>query len=128
MACPDCGQMTPKSAIMVDEYRTFMRLTQSFSAIADLSLVHMGGHLKQYERLSARLADGLSHLYMAFAVMQCFESSKASSDTLARLACQTCLFQAQEALFAFFDNYPHRFLAHSMRLKLFSMGTHYQQT
>lgn len=114
----------------------FMRLTFAFSFLADFSLIVLGGNLKRKERLSARLADALSHLYMFFAVYSYYqqEVNKHSKDSEkyrqtqethrihADWAMQYNLYHAQHALMAFCDNFSYRWLGKCLRFVLFPFG------
>ena len=55
---------------MRKEYQRLTRLSQAYAWLSDLSLIKLGGDLKRKERLSARLADGISYLYMAMAALR----------------------------------------------------------
>src|SRR5690606_29298328 len=57
------------------EYRKLTRLSHAFAWLSDGALMILGGSLKRKERLSARLADAMSYLYMAMAVLRRFEKS-----------------------------------------------------
>lgn len=114
----------------------FMRLTFAFSFLADFSLIVLGGNLKRKERLSARLADALSYLYMFFGVYSYFhhEVNKQPQDKNkysqvqeahqihADWAMRYNLYHAQRALIAFCDNFSYRFLGRCLRFLLFPFG------
>jgi len=107
----------------------FLRLTQSFAWIADLALVTMGGKLKRKERLSARLADAFSHLYLAmsvFADQQSYVESDALLQVQAQWAVQYCYAKTQAALIGFIREYPIRPLAWMMRLVVAPLGQTYK--
>ena len=56
----------PETAIY---YRQLTRFSASFACIADIALMRLGGSLKRKERLSARLGDILSLMYLCSAAM-----------------------------------------------------------
>lgn len=87
-------------------------LSVGLALTSDLTLMLMGGALKRRERLSARLGDVLSQLYLASAVVKYFvDSGKPESEKPAlEWTLQMCCYRAQEAFYGFFDN------AHSMIL------------
>ena len=118
----------PHSALKREAQR-LTRLTYAFAWIADFSLIYLGGDLKRKERLSARLGDAMSHLYMVLAVLryyqeQSVQEDKPSKDHLlhAKWAITYCLYQAQCAMIAFCDNFPQRFIGHLIRFILFPFG------
>src|SRR5690606_25645738 len=63
----------PGDARMGRHMRDIERLAAGFALLADLALLLLGGELKRRERLSARLGDVLSHLYLASACLKRFD-------------------------------------------------------
>jgi acyl-CoA dehydrogenase len=106
------------------EYQRLTRLSQAFAWLADLSLIYLGGELKRKERLSARLADGMSYLYMAMAVLRSAESNQNNPDELlhAKWAARYCFYHAQKAMIGFCNNFPAKFLGWLVRLVAFPFG------
>ena len=60
-------------ARLVPCYRAATRLSTAFALLADVSMFVLGGELKRRERLSARLGDVLSQLYLISATLKRFE-------------------------------------------------------
>ncbi|MDQ0324418.1 acyl-CoA dehydrogenase [Rhodopseudomonas julia] len=54
-------------------YRQLSRYSSAFAVVSDLALLTLGGSLKRKERLSARLGDILSELYLLSATLKRFE-------------------------------------------------------
>ncbi|MCT8266666.1 acyl-CoA dehydrogenase [Afifella sp. JA880] len=54
-------------------YRQLSRYSAAFAVVSDLALLTLGGSLKRKERLSARLGDILSELYLLSATLKRFE-------------------------------------------------------
>ncbi len=106
------------------EYRKMARLTYAFAWIADLSLMVLGGSLKRKERLSARMADALSYLYMAMAVLHYVEQQPESQDETvhAKWALQYSFHQAQKAMLDFAANFSNRLLGGLVRCVAFPLG------
>ncbi|WP_419419987.1 acyl-CoA dehydrogenase [Legionella sp. D16C41] len=106
------------------EYKYLARLSHAFAWLADLSLIYLGGDLKRKERLSARLADAMSYLYMAMASLRFYNhyNQQADLELHARWAITYCLFNAQKAMLLFCDNFPSRFLGGIMRFFAFPLG------
>lgn len=105
-------------------YQKVNRLSYAFAWLADLSLITLGGSLKRKERLSARLADGMSYLYMAMAALRLYEENKEHEDEKlhAQWAVRYCLYQSQKSMIAFCHNFPIRILGIFMRLWAFPFG------
>jgi acyl-CoA dehydrogenase len=106
------------------EYQRLARLSHSFAWLADLSLIYLGGDLKRKERLSARLADGMSYLYMAMATLRAYQQNEENPDEQlhAVWALRYCFYQAQKSMIAFCRNFPSKPLGFLMRLLAFPFG------
>ena len=118
----------PHSAL-TKESKRLTRLTYAFAWLADLSLIYLGGDLKRKERLSGRLADAMSYLYMVLGVLRFYqqqeaELGRASEDHLlhARWAIAYCFYHAQQSMIAFCDNFPQRIIGRILCFVLFPLG------
>jgi acyl-CoA dehydrogenase len=99
-------------------------LSAAFAFAADVTLLVVGGDLKRRERLSARLGDVLSELYLASAALWQHEQAGQPQDDLPllRWALDDCLCRAADALDGLFANYPKRWLGCLLRGLLFPTG------
>lgn len=99
-------------------------LSAAFAFAADVTLLVVGGDLKRRERLSARLGDVLSELYLASAVLWRHQQSGQPADDqpLLRWALDDCLARAGDALDDLFANYPRRWLGRLLRGLMFPTG------
>ena len=105
-------------------YQQLTRLSSAFAWAADVSMFVLGGSLKRRERLSARLGDILSQLYLASTVLKRFEDDGRPEDDLPLLhwALQDALNRTQEAFYGLFENLPNRLVAWALRLTIFPWG------
>ena len=105
-------------------FRALNRLATAFALLADCSMMLLGGELKRRERLSARLADVLSHLYLASAALKRYHDldSPAYLRPCVRWALEESLGNAEQALAERLDNFPSRVLAALLRLQVFPFG------
>src|SRR5260370_39572490 len=87
----------------------------------------LGGSLKRRERISARLGDVLSMLYLASATLKRFEDEGRQDADLPLLdwSLQDSLFRAAEALHGVLANYPVRLVGWFLRLVTFPLGRHF---
>ncbi|MEW8331862.1 MAG: acyl-CoA dehydrogenase [Candidatus Thiodiazotropha sp.] len=107
--------------------RYFQRLnwmSSSFALTADAALMTLGGSLKRKERLSARLGDMLSNLYIASATLKRYieEGEQVDDLPLMRWAMEDSLYRIQHALRGLLRNMPIRPLAWLLRLIIFPTG------
>jgi acyl-CoA dehydrogenase len=93
--------------------------------LSDIAMLSLGSDLKRKERISARLGDVLSYLYLASACLKRFNDEGRQADDLPLLqwAVEDCLYKIQQAIDDLLSNFPNRLLAHSLRLIIFPLGT-----
>ncbi|KAF3997683.1 acyl-CoA dehydrogenase [Glaciimonas immobilis] len=110
-------------------YRAVNRMSTAFALLSDVSMFVFGGSLKFRERVSARLGDILSQLYLISSVLKRYEDEGRQKDDLPFVfwAIEDALHQAQEAYFAILANYPGRAMAFLLRLSAFPFGRSYRQ-
>jgi alkylation response protein AidB-like acyl-CoA dehydrogenase len=91
-------------------YRQINRLSASFSVAANATLGVLGGDLKRKERISARLGDVLSNLYLASCVLRHYEVQGRNKEDLplVKWSVQHCLHNATEAMHELLENYPNK--------------------
>jgi acyl-CoA dehydrogenase len=111
-------------APLVPYYRAATRISTVFALLADVSMFVLGGDLKRRERISGRLGDVLSQLYLISATLKRFEDEgRQESDLpLVRWGVEDALHQAQEAIDGVLVNYPNRLAAGLVRLLAFPFG------
>jgi len=104
-------------------------MSAAFALSADVAMMTLGGSLKRKERLSARLGDVLSELYLTSAVLKRFEDQGRRKTDLALVhwACENSLYHMQESLRLLFRNLPFRPLAWLLRLLVFPSGAPYTE-
>lgn len=110
-------------------YRKLSRYSAAFALLADVVMLTFGGKLKQKERISGRLGDVLSQLYISSAMLKRFEDQgrPAADQPILSWAFQDSMYQLQEALRGVLANYPNRFIAALLRLVVFPLGLREQQ-
>ena len=105
-------------------YRAASRISTAFALLADVSMFVLGGDLKRRERISGRLGDVLSQLYLISATLKRFEDEgRQEADLpLVRWGVEDSLYQAQQALDGVLANYPNRAAAIFVRVCTFPFG------
>ena len=90
------------------EKRILSRLSAAFAFSTELVLMIVGGSLKRRERISARLGDALSYLYLGTAAIAQFENNDCPDDErpIVKWAVHYSAYKTQEALSALADNLP----------------------
>ena len=102
-------------------YQQLTRLSSGFALMADIAMLVLGGSLKRRERLSARLGDILSLLYLASAALKRYEDQGRPAEDLPLLhwSVQDALHKIEEGFFGLFENLPNRTLAWALRGLIF---------
>lgn len=123
------GVKKPVDGPVARYYQQLTRMSSAFALVSDMVMLALGGELKRKEKLSGRLADALSHLYLASATLKRFEDDgRPDTDVcLVRWVCDHSLFCIQEALIGLLRNLPLRPLAHFLRLMIFPFGQVYRR-
>jgi len=108
-------------------YQQATRFSTAFALTSDLLMATLGGGLKLKEKLTGRMADVLSELYMISAVLKHAEDHNHSADHSALLEwnCQRSLYRIQNSLLDIQRNlaWPLRWLLH---LLIFPLGARFQ--
>lgn len=118
----------PVTGVTAPYFRDLERMSAALAFCSDLTMGVLGGKLKFMERMSARLGDVLSQLYIASSVLKYYleGGQKAEEWPLARWALDQCLFEIGKAFEGFLDNFPVRPAAVVMKLCVFPLGNPYK--
>ncbi|ELY3761827.1 acyl-CoA dehydrogenase FadE [Cronobacter universalis] len=108
-------------------YQHINRLSASLALLSDVSMAVLGGSLKRRERISARLGDVLSQLYLASAVLKRYddEGRQEADLPLVHWGVQDALHQAEQAISDLLRNFPNRAVAGLLSLAIFPAGRRY---
>ena len=122
------GHVPEKAYGTAEWYRQLWRSSRNFALVADLTVAVLGGGLKTKQKITGRLADALSELYMLSCVLKRYEDDgKPANDRhIVAFAAQNALFHFQEALRGTIDNFPVAPVRWLMRAVMFPFGTHYK--
>lgn len=105
-------------------YRKLSRYSAAFAFMADIAMLTYGGKLKQKEKISARLGDALSQLYICSAMLRRFEQEgrPAADQPIMAWAFHDAIYRIQNALAGVIDNYPFAWARPFLRLIVFPTG------
>jgi acyl-CoA dehydrogenase len=108
-------------------YQHLTRMSSALALTSDIAMGILGGDLKRKERLSARLADVLSHLYMCSAVLKYYQDNDRPLADLPYVQwnLEYGLFKAQEAFYEFYENFPIKAVGKMLRFIAFPYGKSY---
>lgn len=111
-------------ARVAPHFREMSRLAAGFAFAADLAMLMLGGSLKRREKLSARLGDVLSQMYLASAALKRFHDDGCPAEDLplVRWSVQDALYRAEQALSGVVQNFPGGLGRLLIRLAAFPLG------
>lgn len=107
-------------------YQHMNRISANLTLLSDVSMAVLGGSLKRRERMSARLGDVLSQLYLASATLKRYddEGRHEADLPLVHWGVQDALNKAEKAMDDLLSNFPNRLVAGVIRLMVFAGGQH----
>ena len=119
------GRLIPVPPVANERY--YQRLTRyatAFALLADASLLFLGGSLKRREKISARLGDILSQLYLCSAALKRFEDDgRPEADRpLFHWGMDDAIWRIEEAFDGVLRNFPNRTAAFALRVLIFPRG------
>ncbi|MFT6901950.1 MAG: acyl-CoA dehydrogenase [Colwellia sp.] len=106
-------------------YQLLTRFSSNLAMLSDISMLTLGGDLKRKERISARLGDVLSHLYLSSASLKRYNDEGRQQEDLPLLqwAVEDSLYETQQAIDALISNFPNKIVAIFLRVMIFPIGT-----
>lgn len=105
-------------------YQQLNRYSANIAFLSDISMAVLGGSLKRKERLSARLGDILSQLYLSSATLKRYQSEGRIADDLPLVdwGLQDSLKQTELAIDEFLANFPNKLLGRVLRFVILPLG------
>ncbi|MEH8020243.1 acyl-CoA dehydrogenase FadE [Rheinheimera metallidurans] len=105
-------------------YRQMNRFSASLALMSDVAMGTLGGDLKRRERISARLGDILSMLYLTSAILKRYndEGRKVDDLPLVQWGCEDNMAKAQLAMDELFNNFPNRIVGVVLKRIVFPWG------
>jgi acyl-CoA dehydrogenase len=109
-------------------YRQLWRAARSFAFVADLTIAVLGAQLKVRQKLTGRLADALSELYLLCCVLKRYEDDGKPVDDhhIVAMCAANGLYRFQEAVRGTIDNFPVAAVRWLMRAVVFPLGAHHK--
>ncbi len=119
---------TPGDGVSRYYYRQIVRMSSAFALVSDFCLGLLGGSLKRREKISGRLADVLSNLYVMTAMLKHYEDEGEQKEdaVLLRWACDDALFNIQTAMKGVMTNLPVPFVGALLNFLVFPLTKPYK--
>lgn len=114
----------PGDAYTKKMYRKLNRYSAALALMSDTSMLVLGGKLKFKEKISGRLGDVLSYLYIASAMLKRYEDQgrPVADQALLAWAFHECVWRMQMAIDGVLRNFPVRPVAWVLRALVFPLG------
>ena len=105
-------------------YQKLSRYSAALAFVSDISMLTLGGKLKQKEHISARLGDVLSHLYICSSMLKRYESQgrPVADQAILAWAFHHAIYRIQIALQQVVDNFPNRLIRGVLSFVVFPFG------
>jgi len=112
---------------LAQPYKQLSRASQNFALVADLSVALLGGGLKTKQKITGRLADALSELYLLSCVLKRYEDDgrPAADRDMVALAMANGLNRFERALLGAINNFPVGAAGFAMKWLIYPFGRHY---
>lgn len=109
-------------------FQHLARMSAAFAMTSDVAMLLLGGALKRKEKLSGRLGDVLSYMYLACAALKRFEEQgRPNADLpLVKWVCEDLLYRMQQALDGVIRNFRNRPVAWLLRRFVFPLGRRFR--
>ncbi len=110
-------------------FRQLTRMSTVFALVSDLVLLVLGGAFKFREKISGRLADILSHMYMASAVLKHYRDQGSHEEDLPLVhwSVRDSLFVIQNRLVNVLRNFPIPWMGRLIKFIIFPTGHPYKE-
>ncbi len=120
-------QLSPVRGPTARYYRQLTRMSTALALLSDMCMMILGGNLKRKERISARLGDILSQLYLASTVLKYFNDHKqpASDLNYVKWCMEMTLHQIQVTIDELLNNFPMKWLGKILHWVVFPFGGSY---
>lgn len=107
--------------------KQLVRMSAALALISDVSLILLGGSLKRKERISARLGDIMSYLYLASAALKYFHDNNKPNDEedYVNWSIHWCLYKIQTACDDVLNNFPIKWIGKLLHFVIFPFGKAY---
>ncbi len=107
-------------------YRELTRYSTALSLTSDVALATMGASLKRKEKISGRLADIFSMLYIGTSILKHYQDQGSHQEDLILVdwAMQEVLYTIKKQYRGLFSNFPNKVVSTVLRCIIFPLGIH----
>ena len=109
-------------------FQQLTRMSSAFALMADISMLLLGGSLKRRERMSARLGDIISQLYLASAALKRYEDNGEPAEELPLLqwSVRDAFCRIDAGFIELLENLPFRIISTFLPYIIFPYGREFK--
>ncbi|UAA40324.1 acyl-CoA dehydrogenase FadE [Paraneptunicella aestuarii] len=110
-------------------YQSMTKFSSNLALLSDLCMAVLGGELKRKERISARLGDILSYLFIGSTILKRFDDEGRKSDDAPMMhwAMQDSLYRAETAMVDLLDNFPIKAMGMVLKVMIMPFGRRHKK-
>lgn len=118
------GSSSPTKDKTKRYYQQVNRYSATLALLSDICMATLGGSLKRKERLSARLGDVLSQLYLSTATLKRFDMDGRQQEDLPLVhwGLQDSLYKTEQAIEELLENLPNKWLGKLLKVVVMPFG------
>ncbi|MCX7192110.1 MAG: acyl-CoA dehydrogenase [Proteobacteria bacterium] len=118
------GIPVPQGVVCRRYYQQLTRFSSAFALSADVAMAVLGGSLKRREKISARMGDVLSQLYLCSATLKRYADDGRPPEDLPLVdwAMQDALYRVQQAFDGVIQNMPNPLIRGMLSVLIFPVG------
>src|SRR5262245_15982513 len=119
-----CASPPPTAGDTKVWWRELARASRSFALVADATVALLGGGLKVKQKITGRMADALTELYLLSSVLKRYDDDGRPKEDLkvVDFCARNCLYRLDQALLGVLRNFPVRWAAWAMTPLVFPLG------
>jgi acyl-CoA dehydrogenase len=122
------GRVPDRAYRIAPWYRQLWRASHNFALVADMCVAVLGGGLKSKQKITGRMADALSELYLLAATLKRYEDDGRPVEDFAvlELAAKNGLYRFENALAGAIENFPNSGVRVFLKACVFPLGRAYK--
>jgi len=119
--------MTPIKSREKIYYQQLSRMSSAFALLSDVFITTLGAELKRKEKISGRLGDILSELYIASTVLKHYQNqgSHQQDYELVQWSCENSLYNIEHSIDDLLNNFPIKTIGWILKKIIFPYGKQY---
>jgi len=122
--------VTPVKTREKKYYQQLSRMSSAFALLSDVFITSLGSELKRKEKVSGRLGDILSELYIASSVLKHYQNQGEHPQDydLLQWSCESSLYNIESSIEGLLQNYPVKAVGWILKKIIFPYGKQFKKS